>query len=355
MAACFAFEGFVLDTDDRRLRRGGQPVELSARYLDALALLVRHNGGLVTKDRFLDEVWAGVPVTDEALTQCIKTLRRQLGDSASQPRFIETVPKHGYRFIAPIQSLDGTFAASSAKSNSWQWRHFVATGITGTIGGGVAGAIGGFVYGLAGASQPMSAGMGSISVLLVLLSVTTLVALLGAAGVSFGLATAVFARAGDWQWSVIGGAGGGLLIGTFGKLLGLDSFTLLVGHSPGAITGGGEGALLGGAVGLAAWLASRSRSAPRAIIAAAACGLAAGLVIGLTGGRLMLGSLAALSGGFPGSHLDLDQISQMFGEARFGPVTRIVSGCLEAALFAGCIVAALFFARSGDSLQISES
>ena len=48
-----------------------------------------------------------MPVTDEALTQCIKTLRRQLGDSASSPRFIETVPKHGYRFIAPVEVMDG--------------------------------------------------------------------------------------------------------------------------------------------------------------------------------------------------------------------------------------------------------
>ena len=67
-------------------------------------MLVGEAGKLVTKDRFLDEVWRGVPVTDEALTQCIKTLRRQLGDDAASPRFIETVPKHGYRFIAPVEA-----------------------------------------------------------------------------------------------------------------------------------------------------------------------------------------------------------------------------------------------------------
>ena len=100
MAESFAFERFVLDPGDRRLMRGGEPVELNGRYFDALALLVREQGRLVSKDRFLDEVWRGVPVTDEALTQCIRTLRRQLGDDAAEPRFIETVPKHGYRFIA---------------------------------------------------------------------------------------------------------------------------------------------------------------------------------------------------------------------------------------------------------------
>src|SRR6476620_7891189 len=100
---CYRFEDFALDPGDSRLRRGAAPVELNARYLDALALLVRERGRLVTKERFLDEVWRGVPVTDEALTQCIRTLGRQLGDDAANPRFIATVPKHGYRFIAPVE------------------------------------------------------------------------------------------------------------------------------------------------------------------------------------------------------------------------------------------------------------
>ena len=89
------FDRFELDPADRRLSRDGAPVELSARYLDALLLLTSEQGRLVTKDRFHDEVWRGIPVTDEALTQCITTLRRQLGDEAGRPRFIETVPKHG--------------------------------------------------------------------------------------------------------------------------------------------------------------------------------------------------------------------------------------------------------------------
>src|SRR5687768_9623525 len=99
----FRFDNFLLDPVDRQLKRDGAPVELNARYLDALALLVRDAGKLVSKDRFMDEVWRGVPVTDEALTQCIKTIRRQLGDNAASPRFIETVPKHGYRFIAAVE------------------------------------------------------------------------------------------------------------------------------------------------------------------------------------------------------------------------------------------------------------
>lgn len=95
-----AFGPFLLVGTERSLSRDGIPVELSARYLDALLLLAAHPGELIRKDRFMTEVWRGVPVTDEALTQCIRTLRRALGDDAARPRFIQTVPKHGYRFIA---------------------------------------------------------------------------------------------------------------------------------------------------------------------------------------------------------------------------------------------------------------
>src|SRR4028118_144989 len=119
----FRFERFSLDPSDRQLRRDDQPVEVNARYLDALALLVREDGKLVSKDRFLEEVWRGVPVTDEALTQCIKTLRRQLGDEAGRPRFIETVPKHGYRFIAPVERIDGEAGARAAPPRATGSKH----------------------------------------------------------------------------------------------------------------------------------------------------------------------------------------------------------------------------------------
>src|SRR5918997_5842261 len=111
----FRFERFLLDPGDRQLSNDDGPVELNARYLDALALLVREQGKLVSKNRFLEEVWRGVPVTDEALTQCIKTLRRQLGDNAASPRFIETVPKHGYRFIAAVEPVAEVMGAAEAE------------------------------------------------------------------------------------------------------------------------------------------------------------------------------------------------------------------------------------------------
>src|SRR3954454_20227718 len=135
---CFRFARFTLDAADRRLRRDGAPVELNARYLDALCLLVGDAGKLIPKERFLDEVWRGVPVTDEALTQCIKTLRRQLGDDAARPRFIETVPKHGYRFIAPVEETAGAGWSNAAARQPDAWRQFLLLGAAGTAGGGIA-------------------------------------------------------------------------------------------------------------------------------------------------------------------------------------------------------------------------
>jgi DNA-binding winged helix-turn-helix (wHTH) protein len=335
----FRFERFVLDPADRQLRRDDVPVELNGRYFDALVLLVGEQGRLVSKERFLEEVWRGVPVTDEALTQCIKTLRRQLGDDAASPRFIETVPKHGYRFIAPVTSVNE--GADRAVARTYDWRQFWLLGAAGMVGGGVAGMIGGLFYGFAGAAP----GAGAISVLLVLLALTAFVALAGGAGVAFGIAAAGLVSDHPWRWSLVGGAVGGLVIGAIGKLIGLDAFNLLLGQAPGDITGAAEGLALGSAVGLGAWLASRSLSIGRGVAIAGAVGGAAGLLIPLLGGRLMGGSLELLAQGFPRSRLRLDQIGALFGESGFGPISQAVTGALEGALFGACIVGAMLIVR----------
>jgi DNA-binding winged helix-turn-helix (wHTH) protein len=237
-AGRFRFDRFLLDIADRQLRFDDAPVELSGRYFDALVLLVREQGKLVSKDRFFDEVWRGVPVTDEALTQCIRTLRRQLGDSAAGPRFIETVPKHGYRFIASVAHAEQDAPPwIGTAAHAGFGRELLLLGGAGTLGAGGAGVVGGLIYGFIAASQPLQPGMGTLSVLLVLLCVTTLVALLGGAGVAFGVATAQAAAPRAWQWRIVGGAAGGMLVGAIVKLLGLDAFGLLLGQSPGDITG----------------------------------------------------------------------------------------------------------------------
>jgi DNA-binding winged helix-turn-helix (wHTH) protein len=338
----FHFDRFALDPGDRQLRRDGAPVDVNARYLDALILLVREQGKLVSKERFLEEVWRGVPVTDEALTQCIKTLRRQLGDDAAKPRFIETAPKHGYRFIAPVEWLEAGQANGRAVSGqTGTWRNVALTGAAGTIGGAAAGLLGGVLYSFVGVVQP---GAGAASALLVLMCITMLIGLLGGAGVSFGIAAADLAPGRLGQWKVLGGAAGGLIVGGVVKLLGVDTFNLLLGQTPGEITGAPEGALLGGAVGLAAWLANGA-SFRRGVAIAGAAGAAAGVLIQLLGGRLMAGSLNLLAASFPNSRLQLDHLGRIFGETEFGPISQAVAGGLEGALFGACVIGALIWAK----------
>jgi DNA-binding winged helix-turn-helix (wHTH) protein len=336
----FRFGRFALDPADRQLRRDGAPVELNARYLDALALLVSEAGKLVSKDRFHEEVWRGVPVTDEALTQCIRTLRRQLGDDAARPSFIETVPKHGYRFVAPVERSGEAAAAQPTGNRRYSWRSFFLLGGAGTMGAGVAGLLGGLFYGFLAASQPPAPGAGGASVLLVLLWLTLAAALTGGAGVSFGIAAAGFAPA--RPWSIAGGALGGLAVGGVVKLLGLDAFNLLLGRAPGDITGGGEGLLLGASVGLGAWLGGRR--VRRSLLAGALCGGAGGFLIALLGGRLMGGSLDLLARTFPGSRLRFDPMGGLLGESGFGPVSAAATAALEGALFGACVTGAIALA-----------
>ena len=95
----FRFDDIVLDVQNRQVRRKDSVLPLSSRYFDVLVLLVSNAGQLVEKNRIFDEVWEDVIVSDTALTQCIKSIRKQLQDDASNPRYVKTVPKHGYVFI----------------------------------------------------------------------------------------------------------------------------------------------------------------------------------------------------------------------------------------------------------------
>lgn len=344
----YRFDHFVLDPGERALSRDGEPLDLNARYFDALLLLVREHGRLVSKERFLEEVWRGVPVTDEALTQCIRTLRRRLGDDAVRPRFIETVSRHGYRFIAPVEAAGADQAAATGQPSATPRSHrILRQAVAGGLGGGAAGALVGLLYGLGGAVGPSDAG--ALSGLLVLISICVLAATLAAIGISLGVAVAT--SAGRWPWPVAGGALGGLLLGGIAKLLGVDAFALLLGRSPGDITGAIEGAVMGAAVGLGFWLASRPRLSLSPLSGALVAGLisgAAGSIIPLLGGRLMGGSLDLLIIRFPQARLRLDPIGGLFGEDGFGRVSQSVTGGLEGFLFGACVVAALIWATRRD-------
>ena len=210
--------------------------------------------------------------------------------------------------------------------------------------------IGGLIYGLIAVSHPLAPGMGSGSILLVLVWLTTLVALMGGAAVGIGMAATGLGRRQPSPWIIFGGALGGMTVGGAVKLLGLDAFNLLVGRSPGDITGGMEGFILGGAIGLGLWLGTRGRDPlplRRCMITVGVAAALAGMAIPLFGGRLMGGSLDLLAKTFPESQLQLGMIGNWFGETGFGPIAQSVTGGLEGLLFAPCVVGAMILARRG--------
>jgi DNA-binding winged helix-turn-helix (wHTH) protein len=87
------------------LRRGAREIHVTPKSLSVLNFLASHTGKVVAKDALIAAVWQGVAVSDSALTSCIKELRRTLEDNARCPRFIETLNRRGYRFIAAVSPV----------------------------------------------------------------------------------------------------------------------------------------------------------------------------------------------------------------------------------------------------------
>lgn len=96
----YRFGAFVLSPRGRTLTRDGQPVPLIPKYFDVLQLLVERRADAVTKADIFAAVWSDVIVTDGALAQAVRTLRRALEDDSREPRYIRTVSRHGYQFVA---------------------------------------------------------------------------------------------------------------------------------------------------------------------------------------------------------------------------------------------------------------
>src|SRR5688500_15632822 len=99
MSSRFRFGRFLVSPGHRSLRRDSQDVPLIARYFDLLVLLLAERHRVVTRQEIFERVWSDVVVSDGALSQAIRTIRRVLGDDSREPRFIRTVARHGYQFV----------------------------------------------------------------------------------------------------------------------------------------------------------------------------------------------------------------------------------------------------------------
>ncbi|HEX2445974.1 MAG TPA: winged helix-turn-helix domain-containing protein [Vicinamibacterales bacterium] len=95
----YRFGEFVVSPRRRQLLRNGTPVPLIPRYFDLLLLLIDRRDEAVDRREIFDRVWSDVVVSDGALTQAVRTLRRTLEDDSREPRYIRTVSRHGYRFV----------------------------------------------------------------------------------------------------------------------------------------------------------------------------------------------------------------------------------------------------------------
>ncbi|MDR7102730.1 transcriptional regulator [Croceicoccus sp. BE223] len=322
------FDAFELDCDNRQLRRHGRVIELGSRYFDALALLVTRRGELVTKQAFMDAVWQGIPVTDEALTQCIRTLRRALGDDAANPRFIATVPKHGYRFVAAEPRSAGARARPRVSQLGG------ACALTGLAAGAVAGLVYGMIAGTGGGGQVM-----------ILAAMIGALGLIAGSGLGAGMAAAIAWRGRADAWVVAGTAMGGLCVGALGNLLGREGVALLSGVPIANVTGPFEGAVIGTATGLVAWVALAGGGRLAVLSVSVVSGLAAAGLIFLSGGTLLAGSLQALQHGLSGFRLDVAKIGFLAGEPG---LTRTALGwtlAIESQIFIFAIAGGLLVVR----------
>src|SRR5882672_12827446 len=108
---CYEFGPFRLVPWERQLLRDGQPVTLPPKALDTLLVLVQNSGHAVKKDDLMRTVWPEAFVEESNLNHYVSLLRKTLSEGNGGERYIETVPKHGFRFVAEVRE---TFDEASA-------------------------------------------------------------------------------------------------------------------------------------------------------------------------------------------------------------------------------------------------
>jgi DNA-binding winged helix-turn-helix (wHTH) protein len=101
----YRFGEFTVDADQRVLLRHGQPLLLAPKVLETLLTLVENSGRIIEKEELMKRLWPDTFVEESNLTYCIVQLRKTLGDEARHPRYIETIPKRGYRFIVDVEEV----------------------------------------------------------------------------------------------------------------------------------------------------------------------------------------------------------------------------------------------------------
>src|SRR5207248_9401821 len=116
-SAILRFGVFEVDVRSRELRKQGGRIKLQEQPFHVLTVLLQRPGEVVTREELRNQNWPADTFVDfdNSLNTAINKLREALGDSADNPRFIETLPRRGYRFIAPVTGVDGTARGSATR------------------------------------------------------------------------------------------------------------------------------------------------------------------------------------------------------------------------------------------------
>ena len=149
----YRLDGIEIDSARMCLRRDGQERHLRQKTFQVLLYLIEHRERLITKDELIDHVWVETAVTDNALEQCLAEIRKVRGDDSRNPRFIKTVPRAGYRFIATVEEVDFPEAiqqqvelalspavANQTRTGFWIGKRALLAALAVILIGGVAGA-----------------------------------------------------------------------------------------------------------------------------------------------------------------------------------------------------------------------
>ena len=364
----FAFGPFVLTEATRSLFDETRRVDLPPRYFDLLVFLIDRRERVVTKDDLYEGIWTDEIVTEGAIAQGVRFLRRALGDDARAPRFIRTVAKFGYQWIGvlrdpsaatptttvpdpsavpPILTVDES--APTEISSTGEIRaafrlaldRYASASLGSAIGGALAGSLGALL--LVYSSQARN----PARVVLVLALLGFAIGGLGGVGVGFGLsfAESLVRRSRALVLSIAGGVSGGFVGGlahaAFGATLGA-----LFGRAPLEFGGAYEGVWIGAFVGVGYGLstrdlvlaAPRERGRARVVLTTAvfaAIGAALGSALGATFSASSVDAIAAM---FRGSELSLSALGSWMGEPGFGRLSRIALSAYEGLFFGAGLV-----------------
>ena len=119
-ANVYEFGEFRVNERERVLSRTGKPVPLTPKVFDLLLILIKESGSLLDKDTLLNEIWPDTYVEEANLSVNVAALRKALGEVATRQQYIETVPKHGYRFIASVTKWQTERGVESLRNPSAQ-------------------------------------------------------------------------------------------------------------------------------------------------------------------------------------------------------------------------------------------